>query len=188
MALAAPFDCESRRDLGRHRLSLVDQRRARIRVALGDRWRDHEDVDFGICRYQLDRAVAWFDGWDVHTAHEGELTPWGSPQRVVSPNKVWLRRDPAAPWVLDLTVGDGTDTEWVYRRDIEVRRPWREAVLRSDAGVPYLAPELQLLFKSKNPRNKDWVDARRVIPHLDQAQRAFLSSGRDDDHPWQALV
>lgn len=37
------------------------------------------------------------------------------------------------------------------------------AVLRSAAGIPYLAPELQLLYKSKGLRPKDDVDAAEVI-------------------------
>ena len=41
------------------------------------------------------------------------------------------------------------------------------AVLLSEQGIPYLAPEIQLLFKSKNNRTKDDGDATEVIPALD---------------------
>ena len=44
------------------------------------------------------------------------------------------------------------------------RKPWDEAVLTSADGVPYLAPELQLLFKSRDVREKDDVDARGGDP------------------------
>ena len=45
------------------------------------------------------------------------------------------------------------------------------AVLRTTDGIAYLAPELQLLFKSKNRRLKDDVDAAEVIPALGACQR-----------------
>lgn len=132
--------------------------------------------------------MAWFDGWDIHAAHEDALIPWESPHRADAPNNVWLRRNRASPWALDLTVGEGTDTEWVYRRDSEVRRPWRDAICRSDSGIPYLAPELQLLFKSKEPRAKDHADAERVIPGLRRKERAFLDLHLPPGHPWQSLL
>jgi hypothetical protein len=49
---------------------------------------------------------------------------------------------------------------------------WRS--LRTPDGVPYLSPELLLVFKSKNKRRKDDVDAKEVIPALDEQQQDFL--------------
>ena len=68
-----------------------------------------------------------------------------------------------------------------------MRVRWDEAVLRSDGGIPYLAPELQLLFKSKDVRPKDDLDAREVIPELTEARRRRLRALLPVDHPWQAL-
>ena len=47
--------------------------------------------------------------------------------------------------MLDVTIGEGSDENWICRRDPSVVVPWDLAVLRSSEGVPYLAPELQLL-------------------------------------------
>jgi len=85
-------------------------------------------------------------------------------------------------------VGSGTDDRWVYRRDETVTRSWHEAVLRSADGIPYLAPELQLLFKSKAPRAKDDVDAGHVVPRLEPARRRSLGALLPGDHPWQQLL
>jgi hypothetical protein len=53
-------------------------------------------------------------------------------------------------WCLDVTLAEGDSEAWVYRRDPRIRVPWPQAVLSTADGVPYLAPELQLLFKSKD--------------------------------------
>jgi hypothetical protein len=90
--------------------------------------------------------------------------------------------------VLDIVVGEGDDDEWIYRRDPSVRRPWRDAVLRTGEGLSYLAPELQLLFKSGNPRPKDDEDLAEVLPHLDPSRRAALAELLPADHPWLAVV
>ena len=102
-------------------------------------------------------------------------------------NNSWARRTSDGPWQLDVTVGDGTQTHWIYRRDPEVTRPWHEAVLHTAGGVPYLAPEVQLLFKSKDSRSKDDLDAAEVIPGLTPTRLEFLSSHLDSNHPWRGL-
>ena len=63
--------------------------------------------------------------------------------------------------------------------------PWEMAVLRTAEGIPYLAPELQLLYKSKGLRAKDEVDARRSSPASMLDERDLLSPVLDADHPWQ---
>lgn len=63
-----------------------------------------------------------------------------------------------------------------------------EAILTTSSGVPYLAPELQLLFKAKNPRPKDDVDAQVVIPELDKAQGDRLRRMLPSSHPWHARL
>jgi hypothetical protein len=50
--------------------------------------------------------------------------------------------------------------------------------LRSAGGIPYLAPELVLLFKSRNTSNheraKDQIDFENTLPQLDSERRAWL--------------
>jgi len=108
--------------------------------------------------------------------------------RVWTATPVWARENSESSWRFDLTISSGDDAEWVYRRDQKIRRSWDTAVLWTPSGLPYLAPEVQLLFKSKNPRPKDDLDARQVIPLLDADQRTFLSDHLEDDHPWRQQV
>jgi hypothetical protein len=76
---------------------------------------------------------------------------------------------------------------WIYRRDGTIQMPWDEAVLRTN-DTPYLAPELQLLFKSKAVREKDELDARQAIPALERERRRRLATLLPTDHPWHALL
>lgn len=99
-----------------------------------------------------------------------------------------VRQRDGTPWILDITVGEGDDNEWIYRRDPTIRRPWAEAVLISDSGVPYLAPELQLLFKSQGVRPKDDLDVEVVIPLLDNNAREFLRATLPRQHAWLRLT
>ena len=60
--------------------------------------------------------------------------------------------------------------------------------MRTEQGVPYLAPELQLLYKSKDIRPKDELDAAEVIPSLAADRRNRLHLLLREDHPWQGVV
>ena len=67
----------------------------------------------------------------------------------------------------------GGPEEFVCRRDERIRMPLSQAVWTKD-GVPYLAPEIQLLFKAKAPRGKDRRDFDDCLPLLSVQQREFL--------------
>jgi len=161
-----------------------------LELHLGRTWRQHDDTDVGILRRDASRLRSVLAAWDIAIAAAGTLHPWTgeTPHAARHENNLWCRRSADGPWELDVTVGEGDDDTWAYRRDERVRRPWSEAVLTTEEGVPYLAPELQLLFKSKDRRAKDDVDAREVIPHLESTRRGRLGELLPDDHPWQKLV
>ena len=156
---------------------------------LGRSWREHGDSDVGVLRQDGAALRELLAGWDVHVAAAGRLSPWagGTLLAAASQNNLWCRESADRPWCLDVTVGEGDDECWVYRRDPTVRVRWDEAVLRSEAGIPYLAPELQLLFKSRDVRPKDDLDAREVIPELTEDRRRRLRALLPADHSWHAL-
>jgi hypothetical protein len=41
----------------------------------------------------------------------------------------------------------------VFRRNLQIRRPLKVAVRRNSEGTPYLAPEIQLLYKARASRS-----------------------------------
>ena len=157
---------------------------------LGRSWRVHTDTDIGILRADATRLPDVLPGWDIYLAAAGQLACWNGESLDIdhSQNNLWCRPSPRAPWSLDVTVGDGDDRHWTYRRDPTIRVPWHDAVLGSPRGVPYLAPELQLLFKSTNSREKDDIDASVVIPLLDAGRRSWLAAHLPASHPWQTTI
>ena len=76
---------------------------------------------------------------------------------------------------------------WYFRRDARVRGSIGD--LATDVrGVPCLRMDLQLLFKSKQPRAKDERDFRELLPVLTDEQRKrlayWLRLTAPGDHPW----
>ena len=54
-------------------------------------------------------------------------------------------------------------------------------------GIPYLAPEIQLLYKAKGLRPKDEADFRQTLPVLSWERRTWLREAllqAHPQHPW----
>jgi hypothetical protein len=133
-----------------------------LELYLGRSWRGHDDADVGVVRHDLPALYARLSSWDLQVAVDGVLSPWRG-QRLRADehqNNIWCRLAEREPWLLDVTVGEGSSEHWIYRRDPTVQVRWEAAVLRTPDGVPYLSPDLQLMFKSKNMRPKDDIDAQ----------------------------
>jgi hypothetical protein len=85
-------------------------------------------------------------------------------------------------------LADVVGDRWVYRRDHRITRPLTELTRRSAQGIPYLAPDVQLLFKARtNPRPKDEHDYAVALPLLDAASRQWLTAALGicaPEHPW----
>jgi Aminoglycoside-2''-adenylyltransferase len=161
-----------------------------LELFAGRSWRRQDDIDVGICRQDAVALPQLLPGWNLHLAWRRTLTPWnGEPLRAErNENNIWCRASASSPWSIDISLNEGDERRWVYRRDPSLRLAWDEAVLQTDDGIPYLAPELQLLFKSKEPRPKDEDDARQTIPILPPHRGARLARWLPEAHRWKQLL
>ena len=158
-----------------------------LELATGRSWREHDDIDVGVCRRDLAAVHHHLQGWDLHVAAARHLSPWnGGPlSGRRHENNIWVRQAADAPWAFDIAVGGGDDDAWWSRRDPRVRLSWADAVDCEAGGVPYLAPHVQLLMKAKTLTPKDDRDAEEVIPVLPDHRRSWLARRLPPDHPWR---
>jgi hypothetical protein len=85
---------------------------------------------------------------------------------------------------LFLMESDGS--RWQFRRDPSITLELARVGLERD-GVPYLAPEIALLYKAKEPRSHDEADFAAVVGELPVERREWLASAlrsQDASHPW----
>jgi hypothetical protein len=159
---------------------------------LGSQTRQHNDLDIGVLRRDAMSIVAMLADWEVFEAKGGLLTqlpPRRAPRADV--NSLWCRPEGASEWVLELMLNDAEEDSWVYRRNRSINCPLQIAIRRNCEGIPYLAPEIQLLFKSRAPRPQDIADFLAVSPRLDLAARGWLKDALlkgDPYHPWLPVL
>lgn len=159
---------------------------------IGRETRGHDDTDVEILRHDQLEIQCYLEGWDLHSAARGVLRPWESGEWLGEGiNSVWCRRSPDEGWALQIMLADAQGDAWVYRRSPDITRPLREVGLLTVDGIPYLDPEIQLLYKSASPRRKDEADFELVLPCLCPDRRRWLADAllrAHPGHPWLAQL
>lgn len=167
-----------------------------IDLLIGHQTRQHSDLDVLILRPEQHAVRAHLHDWDVHAADPpGSLRPWRIGEVLPSSvHDVWCRRDPSAPWSFQLMIDDVDGDEWLFRRDNRIRRPVATLSGRASLpGLPVLAADVQLLYKSGSPRTKDaprekdGADFVSALPHLAHEECSWLREVlllTRPDHDW----
>ena len=158
----------------------------------GNQSRTHKDLDVGILRNDALRVLESLAAWEVFEAKNGVLTRLGAGmQPRADVFSLWCRPARDSHWALELMLDEAENGHWIYRRHREIRRPLEIAIQRSPQGMPYLAPEIQLLYKSHRMRSGDQADFEHIGPKLDQCRRSWLRDCLrmiDPAHPWLPVL
>jgi hypothetical protein len=161
-----------------------------IEFAVGRPLREHSDIDVLVLRRDHLAVQQALPGWEWWAADPpGVLRPW-RPREVLSPavQDIWCRPAPDQPWQVQVMLDESAGPDWVSRRNPRLRRPIAALGHTSVAGIPYLAPEVQLFYKAEDPRPKDEHDFVQALTVLGAGQRDWLRAalaGTYGDHPWQ---
>jgi hypothetical protein len=95
--------------------------------------------------------------------------------------------DPEHRWWFQIMLGETADNDWVYRRNPAIRRPLGRIGFHPPGGLPHLAPEIVLLFKSKHMLAPDRADFDRAAPAMDFESRQWPRQAlllTAPDHEW----
>jgi len=158
----------------------------------GHESRPHKDLDVGILRKDALQVLASLAAWEVFEAKNGVLTRLGAgTQPRADVFSLWCRPAPARPWALELMLDEAENGFWIYRRHRQIQRPLEIAIRRSSQGIRYLAPEIQLLYKSHRRREQDQTNFEHIGPKLDQSSRIWLWDCLqmiEPAHPWLSVL
>ncbi|OXS57433.1 hypothetical protein B1A99_17910 [Cohnella sp. CIP 111063] len=157
--------------------------------------REHSDIDVIITREeQLIAYTHLTRDWVLYRAEDGKLSLWEDGEYLSSTSDVWISRNNESPWAFQLMIIDTGEDWWTYKRDKSIRRPISDLILKTDEGIPYLRPEIQLLHKagSSKIREKDYNDFLTMLPSLLPHEKAWLKSAINrqfpEGHDWVKLL
>ncbi len=161
-----------------------------IEMAVGHPVRSHGDIDVLLLRRDHLAARALLAIWDCWVADPpGSLRPWPVGETLPpSTHDVWCREAPGGLWRLQLMLDESRGDQWHSRWDARISLPITAIGARTEAGVPYLRPEIQLFNKARALRPRDEADLAAALPCLTVDQRHWLRwalvTVYGGDHPW----
>jgi hypothetical protein len=161
-----------------------------VDLFLGRVTRPHHDLEIGLPASRFGRLAGLFPGWDFYVPRSGKLVP-ADARAMADEFQTWALDPVADVWRFDVFREPHDGDTWICRRDETIRRPYAEIVRRTPDGIPYLAPEVVLLFKAKAVRDKDAEDFARVLPALSDRERSWLDAALarvHPDHEWRARL
>ena len=150
----------------------------------GAQTREHEDLEIavpaGVGSFAPFRAA--LAGYDIEVVGPGRRWPVDSAAFEVL-HQTWVSEPATGVFRLDIFREPHDGDIWICRRDETIRLPYDQIIRRTQAGIPYLVPQIVLLFKAKHARPKDEADLRGTLPLLDPAARDWLGWALRRVHP-----
>jgi hypothetical protein len=153
---------------------------------LGRQTREHEDIEITVPAPFFPEIQARLDakGLKLFSNVNGAVIAL-EPGEARGPDgfQTWVADPDAQSWILDIFREPGDAETWVYRRTGELSAPRAWANGRTAGGIPYVAPQIVLLFKAKWTRDKDEADFARIVPLLPPEDRDWLADSLSRIHP-----
>jgi hypothetical protein len=165
-----------------------------IELFLGESVREHEDLEIAVPREWFAEVAERLTGFELFIP-DSDLTdrslvwPFAhAPEVLNGSHQTWVREPATGVWRLDVFREPSDGDTWICRRDERIRLPYAEVIERTDDGIPYLRPEIVLLFKARHSeRPKDEADLAAVLPSLGPIRRRWLAEALalvHPGHPW----
>lgn len=159
-----------------------------IELFIGRVSRNHEDLDVAVFRRDQEQIRAYLSDWTLEKVVQSRREPWEGGERLELPvHEIHAYRTRGSPAELELLLNEVLGDRWVFRRDARITRSLPRVEMRTDSGIPFLAPEIALLYKAKRPGAKDEADFNAARLHLEPEPREWLRCALETcqpDHPW----
>jgi hypothetical protein len=163
-----------------------------IDLHLGRVTRAHHDVDVLVMRrdqLELHKALKQFSLKKViphpdGLINRGTVAEWPAGERLELPvHQINAYRAGEAEPAFQVMLAESSDGDWIFRRNPKVRMPISRMGFYPLWGLPYLAPEIVLLFKAKHLEARDRIDFDNALPALSADARRWLRDAIEKTHP-----
>ena len=150
----------------------------------------HEDIDLAIFTSDFPHLRAQLGGtfhlWS-NTGGTFRVIDDDHPEPAHPLSQIWMRENARSPWRVDCPLNPEADGRWQSKRDEAHVADLDEVTWVAGDGIRYLNPEVTLLFKARQAREKDTVDLGNAWPLMSDPQRSWLRDAvrrLHPDHAW----
>jgi len=145
---------------------------------LGHLTREHHDVDVAVFREDQLELRSYLAGWRFQKVVKRKRLvreAWGGREWLSLPVHEVHASSPAKDMELEILLNESSGEHWVFRRNPKVTLARSSLGRLAHARVPYLTPEVVLLYKADHASAVDEADFASVGHALDSRQRRWLA-------------
>ena len=157
-----------------------------IDIFIGEETREHEDIEIAVFRKDQLRLKNYLKGWELKKVIKGGFHSWDHEFLDLPIHEIHAA-NPVNGEKIEILLNETDEGEWKFRRDLRISYPHNSISAVSKKGIPYLNPDIVLLYKAKNTREKDHLDFHAVKEYLDDEKKTRLRNAletHEPDHEW----
>ena len=151
--------------------------------------RPHEDIEIAIFRRDQSALQNHLQDWHLQKVENGILSDWNKDDFLELPIfEIHCFNEKKELSRFEVLLNEINGKEWIFRRNEIITKPLSELHSESNHGIKFLRPEVVLLYKSKNPREKDERDFQAVVDYLDNESKKWLRNALlvcFSEHHWR---
>lgn len=157
-----------------------------IDLFMGRETREHKDIEIAIFRKDQLYLKEHLKDRDFKKVIKGEFYPWENEFLELPIHELhglYMLNGER----LEVLLNETKDDEWKFRRDLTISYSLESVWSYSDTGIPYLNPEIVLLYKVKNTREKDHQDFMLIKDYLKNEKKKWLQYAmklHEPEHKW----
>lgn len=144
-----------------------------IDLYIGSHTRAHKDIEVAVLREDQQYVRAYLNDWSFQKAVHGQLQPWEQEFLALPIHEIHATHTVTGEQ-LEILLNDVANERWTFRRDTRISLPLSLLRCTTSTGIPYLAPEVVLLYKATQTREKDDADFYAVKPFLEEHRKQWL--------------
>jgi len=159
-----------------------------IDLFLGRQTRDHGDLEIAVPASAFPAIRDALADYEFDVIGSGQRWPLDSPA-FQAMHQTWAREPDTGVYRADVFREPERDAAWVCRRDASISLPYEDLIRRTGDGIPYLVPEVNLLFKAKRadePKNQ--ADFAATANVLGEGAAGWLRWALQRVHPGHAWI
>ncbi len=159
-----------------------------IDLWLGQNTREHGDIDITLFRENFEKLFFLSSKFEFYIANKDGLRKLNLISDLKTNDwNIWVKNTGEQEWLFQCLISDEKFGKWIYRRNININRDKKLFGLTLENGNNVIAPEIQLLFKSRTLEEKDEADFKKCLKYLNNDQKIWLRESlliTSPDHPW----
>ena len=162
---------------------------------LGTVTRPHHDIEIAVFRQDQLALQTYLPDWEfvkIVPGKPGQKAEWRRGEYLSLPiHEIHAISPDDRRFEIEILLNESSEDRWIFRRNHQITCPLTRVGCKTDDKIPYLSPEVVLLYKAKNPSPKDEADFSRALEALGHDRRRWLKqsiNANHPGHPWLSLL